>query len=314
MITPCVHAQDDWNDNSTTAVTTTNDDWNDNAVATTSNDDWNDNAVATTSNDDWNDNAVSTTGNDDWNDNAPATSSSTNSGVRSTSSGGGGISWILIAAIVGGLVWFFGFRKKKKKGAKNSEQPVEEPAVEEPENEEIEFNGTAQDANPETTTDMNNGLVDKLFNNEALSGVMDAFGVDKSMLGGQNKQYFVNVQGKEHGPYTLQQMQGFVQQGRMNAHTLVRTADKTAWAAASSFSEFKSLAQQGAAHSASSADQFMVNVQGKQHGPYTLQQMQGFIQQGRMNRNTQVMIVGKTGWIPAANDNRLLQMLTRAGY
>ena len=319
LTAPCVIAQDDWNDNAAVATksakdnwsdnavtkSSANDDWNDNAVSTTSaNDDWNDNAVSTTSaNDDWNDNAVSTTSaNDDWNDNAAP--STTSNGVRSTSSGSGG-GWIWLLIIAAPIIWLIMRKKKKNKAA--ADKPQEAENAEEPE--KIEENNLAADINNLKKDE--DPMLDKILNNEALSGIASAFGLGKDGKSASSKQYYVHVGGQEHGPYTLQQMLDFKQQGRMNPQTQVRTSDSSRWSNASAFSELGMGASQ---NYSGVSDQFNVRVNGQVHGPYNLQQMQGFIQQGRMNRETQVMIIGKSSWMPARMDNRLADMLTKAGY
>jgi len=325
----CAYAQDDWNDNSPAVTSTSNDDWNDNApAAASSNDDWNDNAPATaSSNDDWNDNApAAASSNDDWNDNDNSYSSTDSKGVSRASSGknsgGSGIGgWLLMIGIAVAGWWFF----KKRKNKKAAEPAPDEPEHEQ-ENDEDDEDDSSQ-ASTQLADDVNgisdnpqNGnkeMLDKILNNDALKGVMGAFGLNQQSGNksvNNNKQYYVQVKGQQHGPYTLQQMLGYVQQGRMNTNTLVRTSDSNQWLAASSFAELGLGASASTFTGGASEDQFMVSVKGQQHGPYTLQQMQGFIQQGRMNRNTQVMICGRTGWKNAGDDPRLLQMLQRAGY
>ena len=206
-----VYAQDDWNDNSTTVVTSDN--WNANA---TTEDDWN----ANTS-DNWNDNNTSDSWNDNtsdnWNDNN--TSDSWNDNKKNVSNEEmsptfWGILIAVFVAMAGGAL-FIGL--KSNKGKKNENEDDEE-----------------DDDNDFESQNLHSNLT---HNTAAAS------------------------------------------QSRMK-----------------------------------NSDQFMVNVGGRQHGPYTLQQMQGFIQQGRMNKNTLVMIVGKTSWIPAGQDHRLNSMLTKAGY
>ena len=61
-------------------------------------------------------------------------------------------------------------------------------------------------------------------------------------------------------------------------------------------------------------DTVMVLVGGKEHGPYTPDKMAEFIQAGRMNKKTQVKIVGKTEWIAAGEIPQFDELLTRAGF
>ncbi|HEY1632236.1 MAG TPA: DUF4339 domain-containing protein [Rhizomicrobium sp.] len=56
--------------------------------------------------------------------------------------------------------------------------------------------------------------------------------------------WFVNVQGRAYGPYTVQQMEGFVAEGRLAAHSLVTRAGDTEFHAAGDEPEFTGLFQQ----------------------------------------------------------------------
>jgi hypothetical protein len=56
--------------------------------------------------------------------------------------------------------------------------------------------------------------------------------------------WFVNVQGRAYGPYSVQQMEGFVAEGRLAGHSLITRAGDTEFHAAGDEPEFAQLFQQ----------------------------------------------------------------------
>jgi hypothetical protein len=59
--------------------------------------------------------------------------------------------------------------------------------------------------------------------------------------------WFVNVQGRAYGPYSAEQMEGFVGEGRLAAHSLITRAGETEFRAAGDEPEFTALFQQSKA-------------------------------------------------------------------
>ncbi|HEY2071491.1 MAG TPA: DUF4339 domain-containing protein [Rhizomicrobium sp.] len=59
--------------------------------------------------------------------------------------------------------------------------------------------------------------------------------------------WFVNVQGRAYGPYSTEQMEGFVTEGRLAAHSLITRAGETEFRAAGDESAFVDLFQQNKA-------------------------------------------------------------------
>ncbi|MBR1808265.1 MAG: DUF4339 domain-containing protein [Paludibacteraceae bacterium] len=271
-LTLTVSAEDDWNDNTATpaTVTQTADDWNDNtATPATAQpaDDWNDNttpAVAQTA-----DEPAPVTTEQPAAEPAPA--------PKKAKSGGFSLWWLLVLLPV---LYFF-FRKKKAKKDPKAAEPKAEPA-EEPK-EEVPV------AEPESEQPVADNLTE---------------GTPAEVAG---TQYYVFVKNKEYGPYTLEQMQGFIAEGRMNKRTKMRTAEAAEWTTAAAFEQLdwtampKPQPQTPAKIKVTADDQLKVLVKGQEHGPYTLEQMKGFIAEGRMNKNTKVMLVGKTDWLPASD-------------
>ena len=277
-----LNAQDDWNDNpATPAVKQTQavapaDDWNDNPATPATADQWNDNTepAQAAPTDDWNDNpepAKAAPAEDVPDTPAPATTKKSGSG------GGFGIWWLLILIVP--VAWFF-LRKKKKTNKEAA--PAEEPKAEEPKEEPAEEPAEEPKAEEPAAQPVAPAAADT--------------------------QYFVSVKGKEYGPYTAGQMQDFIAQGRMNKRTKMRTADATEFATAASFAflDWDALPAKSSPKAEeklvlTTGDQVKVSVKGKEYGPYTPEQMAAFIAEGRMNKNTKVMIVGKTDWIKASD-------------
>ena len=274
VLTFPVIAQDDWNDNPTPATTT--------AAAA---DDWNDNATPAKAApaDDWNDNATPAKAApaDDWNDNAAVANPETTTPAPVTTGEAPAAEPKTKKSGGFGLWWLLIILVpvlyvvfRKKK---KTNKPAEEPKPEEPA------------AEPEP---------------EPMPADVD--------------EYFVKVKGKEYGPYTLEQMNGFIAEGRMNKKTQVKVADE--WVEAGTVEAFVWVAPKpkedpkDAVPQLMTDDKLMVLVGGKEHGPYTPDQMAGFIEAGRMNKQTQVKIVGKTDWIPAGEIPPFAELLTKAGF
>jgi len=288
---------DDWNDNSSDDGWNDNssdDSWNDNS----SNDDWNDNS----SDDSWNDNSS----NDSWNDNSSddnrdgyeseksKSQSSDNSsgffnGIGNFFSSIVGI--ILLIALLPVIIIIVIIVSIKSK---------------------IEERREARKAKKEGKTETKEQQVAQAA---AVSSAVADSTTEKNNNG--SSQYKVRVKGVVHGPYTYDQMCNFIQEGRMNLNTEVMKRGDNTWKAASAFNELASLIQSESpatanrsnAFSTNSGDQYKVRVKGQVHGPYTYEQMCNFIQEGRINLNTEVMKRGDNTWESASKFNELASLI-----
>jgi hypothetical protein len=130
--------------------------------------------------------------------------------------------------------------------------------------------------------------------------------------------YYVAVNGKPTGPFTLEEVAQKSQNGQINRNALIWKEDMPQWVSAGNVAELGSLFAANSSSQASQTNQtdagqtgavkYHIAVNGLATGPFLMEELKQKASTGQLTKNTQVWKSGMSQWAPAGSVGELTSL------